>query len=58
MSSLLNKRYEIIKPIKSGCCREVYLAKDHNLGIEVALKGSLYEDSQDQVIQFLKTRYV
>lgn len=58
MSSLLNNRYEFIKPIKSDGCGEVYLAKDHNIGIKVALEGSLYEDSQDQVIQFLKTRYV
>lgn len=55
---MLNNRYEIIRPIKSGGFGDVYLAKDHNLGIKVALEGSLYEDSQDQVIQFLKTRYV
>lgn len=54
--SLLNKRYEIIRPIKSGGFGEVYLAQDHNLGIDVAWEGLLYKYSQDQIIQLIQNK--
>ena len=46
---MLNNRYEIIKPIKSGGFAEVYLAKDHNLGINVALKRYHLEQMASKV---------
>ena len=47
---LLNKRYEIIKPIGSGGMAEVYLAKDTLLDREVAIKMLRSQFSSDPVL--------
>lgn len=52
--ALLNKRYEIIKPIGSGGMAEVYLAKDTLLDRNVAIKilRSQYQNDNELLEQF------